>query len=529
MSGPILAAVSGMATTMAAGLGTVLAAVTTLATTAPVPPPELTEAIVQHFAARTAEALAERRGIKLRRPVRTDVIDGGRLRALLDEASQPGASATGGIVGVDGSDPTLERRLIETRLGFLPAGGAPASGGGSPEPQTTGPDPTGHYDPATARVLVTWDADLSAGRLAIVRDVAQAVLAQRFALGSFLSGTPDRNSGPGSRGGSDASWARQALVEGDATIQALEHQEAGGTLPDRRRLAELWETARATLRADPLYRASLGSSTLSVAARLFTGLDGAAFVAAVRTREPWSSVDAIWAAPPETAEQILHFEKYARREPAVAIGDSVPGTLARGWRLTYADTLGEVGARAFLEPLVGEHRAERAATGWGGDRVLVYRRPGGRYGDRAAGTKRAGEHDNGSEADRDGAEGANAAPEQPALVAWMLAWDTASDAEDFATQAAEVLMALAGNDAGSQEAAADPFMRRRAHGSVTDAAGRVYAWQREGTLVGLLFGAPPAAEAALGQLMAAVSSKAGAPPEKRRPTKSPAPRRSTSR
>lgn len=539
MSGPIIGALSGVATAVAAGLGEVLAVATTLTAAAPVPAPELTEAILSHFAARTAEVLARRRGITLRRPVRADLIDTRRLRALLDDATKARAWSAAGNLGPDGTNPTADRTLVETRLGFAPRGGAASAR--SAEPQAAGTDPTGHYDLGTARVLVTWDADLSSGRLAVVRDVAQAVLAQRFDLGSFLGGGADASPsvGPGTRGGSDALWARQALLEGDATVQALEHVEAGGTLPDPRRLADVWEKARASLRTDPLYRESLGGSALSVAARLFTALDGTAFVAAVRTREPWASVDAIWAAPPETAEQILHFDKYVRRERAVPIGERLPGTLARNWRLTYADTLGEIGVRAFLEPTVGEHRADRAATGWGGDRVLVYRRGGTPSGDRPtrarrAASQRSGEverdetddsasDDSSDDAAADKPASDNPASDNPAFVAWILAWDTPIDAEDFAAQAAEVLLALAATTAETRQAS-EPALQRRAHGTVTDAAGRVYAWQREGTLVGLLFGAPPSAEAALGQLMAAASSRTGAPPEKRRPTKSAGPR-----
>lgn len=119
----------------------------------------------------------------------------------------------------------------------------------------------------------------------------------------------------------------------------------------------------------------------------------------------WPAVDALWAHPPTSTEQMLHPETKLlgdrRDEPvAVALPDLGP-VLGEGWTPLGDDTLGEHGIAVLLSEQLPELRRGRAATGadgWGGDRLRVWRAPGG---------------------------------DRPVLT-WLTLWDTPEDAVQFA-------------------------------------------------------------------------------------------------
>ncbi|HEX2659667.1 MAG TPA: hypothetical protein VHU40_15390 [Polyangia bacterium] len=356
-----------------------------------------------------------------------------------------------------------------------------ALGLGAPRATRTSPaDVTGLYDVVQRRLLLANWEPLEAGTFARSRDIAQALLDGRFELGRRLR---DAASAPDGGVQSDVTLARQALWEGDATVQALERVSPDGTLPSSRALRTLVEGLRDTIASE-----AAGAAPLALARRLLVQLDGLTFVAAARARLPWSAVNQLWEHPPASTEQILHPEKYERGDAPDDVGARLPRQMSSAGRIAFADTLGELGVRAFLRRAVGDYRAERAAMGWGGDRALMFRQPG------------------------DGDEAASAE-----YVAWVTTWDGGTDAQDFAEQASAALAALAG--APVEEVVA-PVRRpprgiswagsRRWRG--LDAGGRLFSLEQRGVAVGLLVGAPVEAEALLPKLLgAAAARKSGRP------------------
>lgn len=86
----------------------------------------------------------------------------------------------------------------------------------------------------------------------------------------------------------------------------------------------------------------------------------------------WANVDAAYADPPISSEQVLHPEKYLQRakDPALAVDltAEAPGMSAQDRRAT--GTLGELGIRVLL---AGEpDKGHSAAEGWDGDGYVVY-------------------------------------------------------------------------------------------------------------------------------------------------------------
>ncbi len=96
----------------------------------------------------------------------------------------------------------------------------------------------------------------------------------------------------------------------------------------------------------------------------------------------WEAVDALYARPPRSTEQVLHPEKLIaepRDEPA-PIPAAAPhaDALGEGWQLLRSNTLGELGLAVLLERWgAPRERARAAAAGWDGDRYHVYEGPGG--------------------------------------------------------------------------------------------------------------------------------------------------------
>ena len=255
------------------------------------------------------------------------------------------------------------------------------------------------YDPSAQRLLVPDFLPLDGQRAAIIHEIAHAVADQRFDIRQFLNPPTLPLSG-------DVTRARLALVEGDATLTALEVVDPSGAFLRPTAFAALTDRLRAAAgEGRPPWLAALGR---------FVHVDGLLFVAAVRARQPWSAVDAVWRDPPASSEQVLHREKYDACEAPLAVPDTVFPALPGFDRPKASDVLGELVARAWLATELAPEIAARAAAGWAGDRAALYAaapevRPDGGVADRVV---------------------------EP--LAWLTIWDDGGEADDFVRAAAAV-------------------------------------------------------------------------------------------
>jgi hypothetical protein len=267
------------------------------------------------------------------------------------------------------------------------------------------------YDPATQRLLVPDFLPLAGQRVPLVHEIAHALVDQRFDLRAFLAPPPQTLVFLAG----DATRARLALVEGDATLTTLEVVDPSDAFLRPTAFVSLTDRLRdAAGEGRPPWLAALGR---------FVHVDGLVFVARARARRPWSSVDALWRDPPASSEQILHPDKYDSCEAPIAVPDSALPALPGFEPPRASDVLGELVLRAWLATALPPEVAARAAAGWGGDRAALYR---------AAPAAPDG-----------GAPAAVAAG--PAALAWLTVWDDAGEADDFARAAASVA-----GDAGVQ-------------------------------------------------------------------------------
>jgi hypothetical protein len=254
----------------------------------------------------------------------------------------------------------------------------------------------GLYDPDTK----TMDVVSKSGQLGPIEQISYAH--------EFDHALQDQNFGLNKLGlndtsNSDRALARLSLPEGDATllmsIWAQKNLSVGQLLQMAAEASDPSQTAILNSMPDDL------KETL-----LFPYEQGLTWVSDIQALGGWAAVDAAYANPPDSTEQILHFDKWASHEApiAVTIPASLPAKLGAGWTMPLTDTLGELQFRIWLEQVgkVAATEAVAAAAGWGGDRIALV--------------------------EKDSTFG----------IAIITKWDTPSDATEFAAAAGPTLKLL---------------------------------------------------------------------------------------
>jgi hypothetical protein len=225
----------------------------------------------------------------------------------------------------------------------------------------------GLYLPETDEMILIGEDDGSLSaleELTYAHELVHALQDQRFDLDALTAETRTASD--------DAGLAFSALIEGDASAVDTAYLEAHPELTPG--------ILGATLGSLP------GLLRLDAAPPLFahTGLfsygAGEVFVNALREEGGWDAVDAAYADPPTSTEQILHPEKYLgpRDEPTpVDLPDLAPA-LGAGWARVHENALGELQTAVLLAnqeedgfaPL--PDTATEAAAGWDGDRYALW-------------------------------------------------------------------------------------------------------------------------------------------------------------
>jgi len=177
-------------------------------------------------------------------------------------------------------------------------------------------------------------------------------------------------------GQGDRSFARLALVEGDATLSMSYWQIQNLTQ------AELGQIISAA-GSDPSTQILLKMPAILRESLLFPYTTGLGFAQGLQASGGWGAVDEAYGTPPASTEQILHPEKYASSEEPIAV--TLPADLAtrlgNGWKVGLEDTFGEFQLGVWLRAsgAINAATANDASTGWGGDRIAVLDGPNGAW------------------------------------------------------------------------------------------------------------------------------------------------------
>ncbi len=250
----------------------------------------------------------------------------------------------------------------------------------------------GFYDDIDKRMVVVTDSGLDAtAKLTYAHEYTHALQDAAFGLDSLETDAV---------GEDDRGLARTALIEGDANTTMLAWAFAHLTQ------AEIFE-----LQEMPLPDTSNIPSWM-VAQLEFPYLDGQAWVTQL-AGDPFapdfSEVDAAYADPPSSTEQVIHVEKWDSREEPIPVElPDLATALGAGWEEIDATPVGEATIGIVLEHFgVSAAVADAAADGWGGDRSLVVAHTDGNF-----------------------------------ALAWRLVWDGPADGAEFAQAYEAVLAAL---------------------------------------------------------------------------------------
>jgi hypothetical protein len=217
----------------------------------------------------------------------------------------------------------------------------------------------GLYDPAaeTFYVLAGGSGLGSMSKMIFAHEYTHALQDQHFDLAGL-------GVGPQSDKNDDELLALHALIEGDATLTMQQHMLSHFSPLEMVGLvgAALGVDQTTLTEAPPYFRKSLA----------FPYQDGLIFATSLYRQGGWAAVDAAFANPPQSSEQILHPTHYPTDLPQQVTLPDLSQILGEDWELVSNNVLGEFTLRLHLDTQLTQGRAAEALTGWGGDRYALY-------------------------------------------------------------------------------------------------------------------------------------------------------------
>lgn len=243
----------------------------------------------------------------------------------------------------------------------------------------------GYYDAVRDILFVRDEAPDEMLEGVLVHELVHALQDQHIDLDSLLHAAS----------GNDARTAIQSAVEGHATVamMAWQFSQMTGSSVSGEQLPEIGPEMAAALSDLSQFPQLAAAPAIVREPMLFVYLGGARLVQRLwRTQEDRPLPFGDWL--PQSTEQLLHTERLlGRRDSPTPLRLAEPGD---GWRVEYADDLGELEIQIyFREHLGGGALADRAADGWDGDAYALLARN-----------------------------------DERALV-WYTAWDSPTDAAEF--------------------------------------------------------------------------------------------------
>jgi hypothetical protein len=234
--------------------------------------------------------------------------------------------------------------------------------------------PIGLYDPASEALYVrSADTDDPLERVILAHEFTHALQDQHYSiLGLFPrpSDNPDRD------------LALTTLLEGDAlivqemyrntTLPASPLAQASQEQAQQRALEQVQREMRELVNLEQVPQPVLRET-------YFPYLDGPSFIHAIvgtGALTTWGAYGPamrdLFASPPRSTAEIMHPEKYRRRQrPVQVVLPDLPAALGSDWRLLRESVLGELGHQSLLARYLPPDRAQESAAGWAGNRTAV--------------------------------------------------------------------------------------------------------------------------------------------------------------
>jgi hypothetical protein len=316
---------------------------------------------------KVAKEVAKLRGLALKKPIPNEVVDKDELRRRLLEMANETKTQT----------ETAAEGLALARWGMIPL----ATDYKAMVVELLTEQIAGYYDPETKKLTISKSAgdDPAWAEMVLAHEIDHGLQDQAFDLHAFED-VPDTED--------DTSAARRALVEGDGIALMIEVMLARGGQPAPWSNPEVAASIEKAM-SIPGNGDGLDKAPLAIReAMIFPYRAGLSFVAALRRRSPWSAVDAAFARPPKSTEQIIHPERYLAGDDPTPVEITAPRALP-GYTIAQATVWGELGFDLFLRSHgIDDATSANAAAGWGGDRVVVLAKGDDKRPERAVGIAR---------------------------------------------------------------------------------------------------------------------------------------------
>ncbi len=234
--------------------------------------------------------------------------------------------------------------------------------------------PMGFYDPLAETLYVrTADAEGPLERTILAHEYTHALQDQHYGLLRLLPRPSDN---------SDRDQAVNTLLEGDALIVQTMYRAT--TQPDDEEAqvveAERFQQALEQVYLEIAQLVDFEAIPMPIVQELyFPYLDGPRFIQEIvgyGALTTWGAygpaLRRLFADPPQSTAQILHPEKYLRRERPLRVElPDLASTLGADWRMVRRQVVGEMDHRLLLDRHLPPLDVARAAAGWAGNGAMV--------------------------------------------------------------------------------------------------------------------------------------------------------------
>jgi hypothetical protein len=216
----------------------------------------------------------------------------------------------------------------------------------------------GFYTPKDKKFYVLKDGEQSAvNQMTVAHEYVHALQDQNFDLTKLDDAC----------GSEDACDAVRALAEGDATMEMILYTSKYLPIVDVMQAA----TAASGVKTGATNKVP----TFLTESGIFPYNSGLNFVYKIYQNGGWKSVDALYAKPPQSTEQILHPELYRdSHSPVKVTVPDLAASLKGDWKEVKSNVMGELGWQLTLAEQIGPGAAAPAAKGWGGDVYVLLRK-----------------------------------------------------------------------------------------------------------------------------------------------------------
>jgi hypothetical protein len=220
----------------------------------------------------------------------------------------------------------------------------------------------GFYDTDAKELFLV--QEVAPDRGALAHEICHALQDQNFDLNKIQDEIEKKNGG-------DASLAFSALVEGDAMAVMLEDDLGWrglfASIPDlpaqvKKQVSDPDEKSQVLDSSPPVVKESL----------VFPYLEGLSFVYQLRQTGTWKVIDDAFQDPPISTEQILHPERYIKRDQPTSIPVFSLPSVEITHKNIYEAIFGEFQLGIWFQQALPKEEAFKAAAGWDGDRFITF-------------------------------------------------------------------------------------------------------------------------------------------------------------